>query len=145
MIPAPPWIQKLPDPSPTDPVPSPQVLALLVPKVFGVLARLQRQRVQGRPSGRARDFTDRKGIGDFSEGAFKHFFRFRPRQFFEFMFHLGLAYAGPNNDVHFTEVEFGERWARGRGGNVYRRIAVQIVCGGRSHWSAGPSSGRWIS
>ena len=131
------------------------MLALLVPTVFGVLARLQRQRVQGRPAGRARDFTDKKCIGDFSEGSFKQFFRFRPRQFCEFMFHLGLAYAGPNNEVHFTEVEFGERWARGRGGNVYRRIEhassdwvmmvllyrlsthsrqveVQIVCGGRS-------------
>ena len=93
-------------------------------------------------------------MGDFSDGSFKQFFRFRPQQFCEFMFHLELAYAGPGNSVVFSEVEFGDRRAVGYGGRQVRRIErasadwvmmvflnrlsahsrhvdVQMVCGGR--------------
>jgi hypothetical protein len=146
-----------------------EVMSLLVPAVVGALARLQRQRMEPRAGGRAADFSDKKGVGDFSDGSFKQFFRFRPTQFYEFMFHLGLAYAGPGNGVVFTEVEFGERWARGRpnaDGEVhYRRIErassdwvmmvllyrlsthsrqvdVQMICGGRSQPSISRAE-RW--
>jgi hypothetical protein len=132
-----------------------EVMALLVPNVLGILARLKRRRVESRPASRARDFSAKKGIGDFSEGLFQHFFRFRPHQFCEFMFFLGLAHVGPRGGIVFTEVEFGERWAQGANGVHYRRIEharadwvmmvllyristhtrqveVQIVCGGKS-------------